>query len=64
MTKTELFDFIRAHKLGVLGYLSPQGTPRSALVGIAVTPALEIIFDTVSVLGNMAIFSPTRLRRL
>jgi hypothetical protein len=48
MTKAELFDFMAAHKLGVLGYLSPQGTPRSSLVGIAVTPQLEIIFDTVS----------------
>ena len=45
---TELFDFMASHKLGVLGYLSPQGTPRSALVGIAVTPELEIVFDTVS----------------
>ena len=35
MTRTELYDFIAAHKLGVLGYLSEQGTPRSALVGIA-----------------------------
>lgn len=48
MTKAELFNFMTANKLGVLGYLSPRGTPRSALVGIAVTPALEIIFDTVS----------------
>jgi hypothetical protein len=48
MTKAELFDFISARKLGVLGYLSKQGTPRAALVGIAVTPQLEIIFDTVS----------------
>ncbi len=48
MTKAELFDFMAAHKLGVLGYLSPQGTPCSALVGIGVTPELEIVFDTVS----------------
>jgi len=48
MTKAELFDFISARKLGVLGYLSKQGAPRAALVGIAVTPQLEIIFDTVS----------------
>ncbi len=48
MTKAELFDFMTAHKLGVLGYLSPQGTPRSALVGIGVTTDLEIVFDTVS----------------
>jgi hypothetical protein len=48
VTKAELFHFISQHKLGVLGYLSPEGTPRSALVGIGVTPDLEIIFDTVS----------------
>jgi hypothetical protein len=48
VTKAELFDFISRHKLGVLGYISPQGAPRSALVGIAVTPELEIVFDTVS----------------
>jgi hypothetical protein len=48
MTKAELFDFMVRHKLGVLGYISPQGVPQSALVGIAVTHELEIIFDTVS----------------
>lgn len=48
MTKTELFHFMAAHKLGVLGYLSPQGAPRSALVGIGVGMEFEIIFDTVS----------------
>jgi Pyridoxamine 5'-phosphate oxidase len=48
VTKVELFDFISRRKLGVLGYLSIQGAPRSALVGIAVTAELEIIFDTVS----------------
>ena len=34
-------------RLGVLGTLSSGGSPQSALVGIAVTPELEIIFDTV-----------------
>jgi hypothetical protein len=48
MTKAELRGFMASHKLGVLGYLSPEGEPRSALVGIAVTPELEIVFDTVS----------------
>jgi len=48
MTRAELYAFISRHKLGVLGYLSPVGTPQSALVGIAVTPELEIIFDTVN----------------
>jgi hypothetical protein len=34
-------------KLGVLGTLSSVGSPQSAIVGIAVTSELEIIFDTV-----------------
>jgi hypothetical protein len=31
----------------VLGTIGPGGEPQSALVGIAVTPSLEIVFDTV-----------------
>jgi hypothetical protein len=48
LTKAELYKFMVGHKLGVLGYVSPQGAPRSALVGIAVTPDFEIVFDTVA----------------
>ena len=48
MTKADLFTFLAGHKLGVLGTISPEGAPQSALVGIAVTPELEIIFDTVA----------------
>jgi pyridoxine/pyridoxamine 5'-phosphate oxidase len=48
MTNAELYTFISSNKLGVLGYLAPDGAPRSALVGIAVTPELDIIFDTVA----------------
>ena len=48
MTKDELYRFISKHKLGVLGSLSLEGGPQAALVGIAVTPELEIIFDTVN----------------
>jgi hypothetical protein len=48
MTKADLFKFMAGHKLGVLGSISPDGAPQSALVGIAVTPELEIIFDTVA----------------
>jgi Pyridoxamine 5'-phosphate oxidase len=47
MTRTELFEFISGCKLGVLGCVSPEGVPQSALVGIAVTEELEIIFDTL-----------------
>jgi Pyridoxamine 5'-phosphate oxidase len=48
MNKSDLFKFMAGHKLGVLGSISVEGSPQSALVGIAVTPELEIIFDTVA----------------
>jgi pyridoxine/pyridoxamine 5'-phosphate oxidase len=47
MTKEDIYQFIAKQKLGVLGTLSSSGSPQSALVGIAVTPELEIIFDTI-----------------
>lgn len=47
ITKTDLYEFMDRQKLGVLGTVSPEGAPQSSLVGIAVTPELEIIFDTV-----------------
>jgi hypothetical protein len=47
MTKVELFEFMSRCKLGVLGSVSPEGVPQSALVGIAVSEELEIIFDTL-----------------
>ena len=47
MTETELHAFLVNCRLGVLGTICPAGTPQSALVGIAVTPQLEIVFDTV-----------------
>ena len=48
MDKADLYEFMSAQTLGVLGTLSPEGTPQSALVGIAVTPELEIVFDSLS----------------
>ena len=48
MTEADLFTFMAGHKLGVLGSISQDGSPQSALVGIAVTRELEIIFDTVA----------------
>ena len=47
MTQADLHRFIAQYKLGVLSTLADTGAPQSALVGIAVTPNLEIIFDTV-----------------
>jgi hypothetical protein len=47
MTPSELQRFVASCKLGVLSTIGPTGAPQSALVGIAVTPGLEIVFDTV-----------------
>jgi hypothetical protein len=47
MTETGLYAFMSTHRYGVLGTICPAGTPQSALVGIAIGPHLEIVFDTV-----------------
>jgi general stress protein 26 len=46
--KTDLLDYMRGHRLAVIGSIAADGAPQAALVGIAVTPRHEIIFDTVS----------------
>ena len=48
MTKLELYEFLAGHKLAVVGSISAEGAPQSALVGIAVTEDLEIVFDTLN----------------
>lgn len=48
MTTAFLYNFLRQHKYGVLATVSPDNTPESAYVGVAVTPDLKLIFDTVS----------------
>jgi hypothetical protein len=47
MTETDLYTFIAKHRLGVLGTIGENRNPQSALMGIAISPRLEIIFDTV-----------------
>jgi Pyridoxamine 5'-phosphate oxidase len=42
-----VYQFIAARKYGVVSSTGPGGEPQSALVGIAVSPQLEIVFDTV-----------------
>ncbi len=46
-TRAEAYAFIAKQKLAVLSSVHAAGSPQSALIGIAVTPQLEIIFDTV-----------------
>jgi general stress protein 26 len=48
MTKAELFQFIRGHKYGVQASISATGAPQAAVVGLIVTPELELFFDTLT----------------
>ena len=47
MNLQEVFRFMDSERYGVLTTTTNSGQPEAALVGFAVTPALEIIFDTV-----------------
>jgi pyridoxine/pyridoxamine 5'-phosphate oxidase len=47
MTKAFILDFMKQHALAVISTIAEDNTPEAALVGIAVSEDLEIIFDTV-----------------
>ena len=47
MTPRELLAFMRTHRFAVEASCAPAGAAQAALVGIAVTDALEIVFDTL-----------------
>lgn len=47
MNPSDLYTFIASKPYAVISTLAANGTPQSALIGIAVTPDLEIIFDTL-----------------
>lgn len=40
-------QFLRTHRLAVQASVSPERAPQSAVVGIAVTDAFELVFDTL-----------------
>ena len=47
LDKVELYEFIVRHRYAVVATTHSDGSTQSALVGIAVTPELEIYFDTL-----------------
>ncbi|MDR3696419.1 pyridoxamine 5'-phosphate oxidase family protein [Mucilaginibacter sp.] len=47
MTKDFLYNFIKQHTLAVISTSNKENMPEAALIGIAVSADLEIIFDTV-----------------
>jgi hypothetical protein len=48
VTRDQVLRFLQAQRLGIIASISPAGDPQSAVVGIAVTDRLEIVFDTLS----------------
>jgi hypothetical protein len=47
MTQAELYAFLRKHRLAVISTIGAT-SPQAAVIGIAVTEALDIIFDTLT----------------
>lgn len=47
LTEEELWQWLDGHKLAVLATASRDGAPEAALMGIALSPQLDIVFDTV-----------------
>jgi hypothetical protein len=43
----DIYDFLKDQRYGVVSSIAADGTPQSALVGIATTPQFVIIFDTL-----------------
>ncbi len=54
MDRIALHSFMVGHRYGVVSSISGDGTPQSALVGIAISQDLEIIFDTVEVFPEIS----------
>jgi pyridoxine/pyridoxamine 5'-phosphate oxidase len=47
MERADLHAFLARHRYGVVSSTAADGTAQSALVGIAVSAELEIVFDTL-----------------
>jgi len=48
MKRRELVQFLRRHRYAVQATSHADGAPQAAVIGIAVTDELEIVFDTLS----------------
>lgn len=46
MDQVSLYRFMRQQRYGVVSSIAGDGTPQSALIGIAIAPDLSIVFDT------------------
>lgn len=48
MTRAELLAFIRNHRYAVQASRNASGAPQAAVIGVAVSDELELVFDTLS----------------
>ena len=62
MTPAELYAFLRKHRLAVISTIG-AASPQAAVIGIAVTPALDIIFDTLTDVAQICQFARRSARR-
>jgi pyridoxine/pyridoxamine 5'-phosphate oxidase len=53
VTRADLLDFLRRHRLCVQASASQAGAPQAAVVGYAVSDAMEIVFDTIGTTRKM-----------
>lgn len=49
MTHTEIVELLRRHEFAVIASIADDGAPLAALVVVAVSEHLEIVFDTLTV---------------
>jgi|SRR5579871_2886067 len=47
LSRDEIQSFINTQRYGVIATNSPSGAPQSAVVGLAASMALELVFDTL-----------------
>jgi uncharacterized pyridoxamine 5'-phosphate oxidase family protein len=47
MQREQLIQFLRKYKLAVQASVAADGTPQAAVIGIAVSDQLELVFDTL-----------------
>jgi hypothetical protein len=48
LTRSTILNFLRAHRYAVEASVSLSGMPQAAVVGIAVSDAFELVFDTLA----------------
>ncbi len=48
MTHRKLLEFMRSQKLAVLSSIGADGAPQAAVIGVAVSEQLELVFDTMA----------------